>query len=132
MVQLIKDKHPLDFINLFTVVKADKKIVPKSNPKMTHINQALSHSDIRLVVWASLGFDENVALPSFPSEILYGRLSEMLHHLKHRSIFLSDKSDTGYKDFFSVLVVKYDLAIEEFSDEEASAAEEALDDTCQV
>ena len=37
-----------------------------------------------------------------------------------------------YKDFFSVLVIKYDLAIEEFSDEEASAAEEALDDTCQV
>ena len=110
---------------MFSVNKIDKSIVLKPNTKMSHVNKVLSHSDVKVVVWASLGYDESVVLPSFPNDVLYGRLSEMLHQPKYRSIFLSNRTDSEYKAFISAAVAKYDLAIEEYSEEEAAAAEAA-------
>jgi len=93
---------------------------------MSHINAALSHSDVRETVWVTLGLKKNLVLPSFPSEVLYGRLSEMLHQPKFLSILISNKVDSDYKHFFTSVVEKYDLLVEVYSEEEAAAGEEIM------
>ena len=109
-------------------VVADKNIpIPKPYPKMSHINNALRYSEVKDIVWTTLGFDKSLVLPSFPNDILYGRLSEMLHDPRYRQILLSDKEDPVYKLFFTTVVNKYELSIEEYSEEEAAAAREAMD-----
>ena len=144
----MESKHKAVFKELFDVKSKDNKsktvgtkngkshnkspvvntATAKSNPKMTRINEALSVDDVRKLVWKALGFDESVQLPSFPSDLLYGRLSEMLHLPKFRSILISDTEDEGYKVFFLTLVSHYKLTSEEFSEEEAVAGKAAMDE----
>ena len=147
LIRLIRSKYPSDFGNLFVekaknkksqnqkqngsvvLVEEDLIIMQKAYPKMTHINQVLGHPDVKGKIWASLGLDASIELPRFPNDVLYGRLSEQLHFPKFRSVLLSDKEDSKYKDFFIGVVTKYDLLIEEYSEVEAAAGEAALGDT---
>jgi hypothetical protein len=100
---------------------------PKPFPRMSHINKALCHSDVKDIVWTTLGFDKHsLVLPRFKNDILYGRLSEMLHAPKFPSVFISDKEDLEHKEFFRIVVEHYDLVIKEYSEEEAAAGEEAM------
>lgn len=148
IIELLRSKHTAVFKDLFDVVKpsnnksktgteygksdnsspAISTTTAKLIPKMTRINEALSFDDVRKLVWVALGFDENVQLPSFPSDLLYGRLSEMLHVPKFWSILTSDTEDEGYKSFFFMVVSHYKLTSEEYSEEEAAAGKAAMDE----
>jgi len=101
----------------------------KPYPKMTRINEALSFDDVRQLVWRAINFDNSsVQLPSFPSDLLYGRLSEMLHFPKFRSILISDSENEVYKVFFLTVVSHYKLDSKVFSEVGAAAEKATMDE----
>lgn len=124
IIKLLQNEHPTEFKNLFKLDSSNKTDIPIpiANPKMTHVNNALYIENVQKVIWEKLGISLDVKLPGFPNDILYGKISDIVHLPKFRAVLVSDKSDTDFKVFFSYIVKRYDLIIDEYSEEAAAAA----------
>ena len=92
---------------------------------MTDVNRLLCIAEVRKAIWEKLNIPENVEFPIFPNEVLYGRLSDPTHLPPNlKAIFISNKVEAAYKQFFIFIVANYKLHVEEYSEEEAAAAAE--------
>jgi hypothetical protein len=115
------------FFKVFKQDKGTRVYFSQKDPKCTDVNKLLCIAEVRKAIWKKLNIPENIEYPMFPNEVLYGRLSDPTHFPSNlRAILISNKADPAYKEFFSFVVFKYKLQVEEYSEEEAAAAAEKL------
>jgi hypothetical protein len=132
LASTVKELSSYDFGKVFLADKVTGKFYPLKDVKMTNVNKFLRNNQIRQLLWEELEIPKNVEFPIFPSEILYGILSERTHVPPLlREVFVPSNAENEYKVFFKHLASNYNLRLQEFSEEEASAAAAIFDNDKQ-
>lgn len=101
-----------------------KDVLKGIAPKMSNVNFVLLTPEIRRAVWTCLNIDQSVALPVFGADLMYGLLSMRIHAPGVPCLYLSDKLDQEFKDFWKALSGRIDLPIDIYSEEAAAFGEE--------
>jgi hypothetical protein len=131
IIQLIRDNYPSDFSNLYYVRKHNRAII-KDFPKLTHVNSLMSNKDIQSIIWTKLRLDANIKFPrGLPNELLYGSISEMIHLPKRKDVYLSNNIPNEQLTFFLMIIKRYQLLAQQYSEEAAAAAQvDLLSEQC--
>ena len=69
---------------------------------MSKINQVLNDDSVRKIVWESFKIDEQIRMPPFVGDTLYGDLSTSVHSA-FAEIYMSDDTNPDLKSFFYAL-----------------------------
>lgn len=94
------------------------------NPKMSNVNRLLVEApSVRQRVWQLLDIAENVQIPVFPNDILYGVLSMGIHLPIIDYMTLSEQVDPAFATFLRVLAGRQNLSIQTYVEEHAAAGE---------
>jgi hypothetical protein len=108
-----------------TATVAQLKNFRSNDPLKSGINAILQNPKVQSVVW--MRFNLSSELPVFPTTLLYGALSEIIHNPDVRGLVVSDAATSSYKAFFSDLAGLYKVKYTEYEEEQATVAPELLD-----
>ena len=84
---------------------------------MTTINKVLQPMGVWSSILIHFQMSSNITLPNFDrNTLLYGALSEIIHHPELKSIILSNLSSIDYQDFFEEISNLYQLKFSKFDE----------------
>ena len=87
------------------------------NPAMGTVNKILRSSTVWSAVLKRFHLPPDCTLPLLDSStLLYGTLSELIHHPEVKSVIVSDLSSGDYQVFFAGLAKLYKLKLSQFDE----------------
>lgn len=98
----------------------------RSIPKMSSINKVLRVSSVWAVVVSEFKLGDGIIFPDFPSNMLYGALSESIHNPDLTKVIVSNRSESDYKLFFNRAAKFCDRSFLEFNEENSESETEEL------
>ena len=72
-------------------------------PSMSSIDETVRIPAMQIAVWKHFHFDQDMVYPVLTGDLLYGTLSNAVHHKVFQKIPVSDMAPDSYKRFLAVL-----------------------------
>jgi len=92
-----------------------KLIKSKQPPTMTQMNVALQHHHFRKLVFKHLDMKHDTPIPKFQDELLYGKLSDIIHHSPYQIIYLPSNAFNHEIEFFNNIASVIDMEVRIFN-----------------
>lgn len=90
---------------------------------MTTVNKALQNTKFRAAAWEAISFDPSVPFPKIRGDIMYGSLCALIHSPGLENVFLSDRTTSMSKVFYSAAAGLIDMEVMVYSESAALAGE---------
>lgn len=93
---------------------------------MSYVNEFLRIAETRQAIWECMGIDEGVSVPEFPRNLTYGLVSLGEYFPGVVAVYVSDKMDPTFIEFFKFVSARSRLVVEVYDEEAASAGEDLV------
>eukprot|EP00960_Hanusia_phi_P000826 22571-Hanusia_phi.AAC.1 len=108
-------------------IKAAMECVPRhlksrlhhGTPSMSTIENMLKHEGFRKTMWKQLKLPVDLELPAFDGQLLYGKLSEMIHSSHGTFVYMSEDANPVEKRFFREVCAHFGRDIDFFDRKKA-------------